>query len=295
MKVLVLGGNGMFGSMVAKVLDEHNAYNVEQTIRPGVRLHAGIANIKTHRCDVLNTDALMHVLVENRPDCVINCTGLIKQRPEAANVLAIFPINALFPHRLACICKGIGARLIQFSTDCVFSGTVGNYGDNDQADMRDYYGLSKWLGEVRDKKHVLTLRTSIIGHEVDSAFQLVDWFLSQEGSVKGFCRAIFSGFPTVEIGRILADYVLQKPELSGVYNISADPISKYDLLHIIRDVYGKRIEIVSDDEVQIDRSLDSSVMRELLGYTPPQWPEMIKWMRDTRPDLLKENRLRKNV
>lgn len=289
MKILVLGGNGMFGSMVATVLAGNAAYAVEQTMRPGARTHAGVADIPTHRCDVLDADMLMRVLVDVRPDCVVNCTGLIKQRPEADDVLAIYPINAMFPHRLALLCEGIGARLIQFSTDCVFSGKTGNYADDADADMRDNYGLSKWLGEVRDRKHVLTLRTSIIGHEAEGRLQLVDWFLSQQGTTKGFRRAIFSGFPTVEIGRILAEYVLPRPDLHGVYNISADPISKYDLLHIVRDVYEKQIEIVPDDAVKIDRSLDSSVLRGMLGYTPPPWTELVGQLRATRPDFDSKN------
>ncbi len=285
MKILILGGNGMFGSMVASVLSRNAAYVVEQTMRPGAKSHAGVADIPTHRCDVLNTDALLRVLVDMRPDCVVNCTGLIKQRPEAEDVLSIFPINAMFPHRLARMCQGFGARLIQFSTDCVFSGTQGNYGDDAPADMRDNYGLSKWLGEVRDQKHVLTLRTSIIGHAAADKLQLIDWFLSQKGTARGFRRAIFSGFPTVEIGRILAEYVLLKPELHGLYNLSADPISKFDLLHIVRDIYGKQIEITPDDAVAIDRSLDSSVLRGRLGYTPPDWTELVTRMRATRPDF----------
>lgn len=285
MKILVLGGNGMFGSMVASVLSGNAAYDVEQTMRAGAQFHAGVANIPTHRCDVLNYDGLMRVLIDVRPDCVVNCTGLIKQRPEADEMLSIFPINAMFPHRLARMCDGIGARLIQFSTDCVFSGSQGNYTDDAPADMRDNYGLSKWLGEIRDQKHVLTLRTSIIGHEAVGKLQLIDWFLSQKGTTRGFRRAIFSGFPTVEIGRILAEYVLLKPELHGLFNLSADPISKHDLLHIVRDVYAKQIEIIPDDAVAIDRSLDSSVLRRRLGYTPPDWTELVTRMRATRPDF----------
>ncbi len=289
MKVLILGGNGMFGSMVATVLAAHRDYKVEQTMRSGARMHAGVANVPTHRCDVLDTDAIVRVLVEVRPDCVVNCTGLIKQRPESANVLAIFPINALFPHRLARLCDGIGARLIQFSTDCVFSGKTGSYADDSPADTRDNYGLSKWIGEVRDQKHVLTLRTSIIGHEAGGTYQLVDWFLAQEGTISGYRRAIFSGFPTVEIGRILADYVLPKNDIHGVYNISAEPVSKYDLLRLVRDVYDKKITIIPDDTVAIDRSLDSSSLRSLLGYIPPRWPDLIAQMRRTRPSFTRAN------
>lgn len=283
MKVLVLGGNGMLGSMVASVIAQDGAYNVEQTIRPGVVRHAGMADIITYACDVLDADTLWDVMLKVRPDCVINCTGLIKQRPDAADALKIFPINALFPHRLARMCAGLSARVIQFSTDCIFSGETGNYTDDGLSDSRDYYGMSKKIGEVADQPHVLTLRTSIIGHEPHTKYQLIDWFLAQEGAVKGFQKAIFSGFPTVEIGRILTQYVLKRPELSGTYNISSDSISKYDLLCIVRDVYGKTIDITPDDVVSIDRSLNSIALRSRLGYTPPSWPELIEHLRATRP------------
>ncbi len=289
MKILVLGANGMFGRMVATVLAARDNFAVERTLRPGIVPHAGSPDMTTHHCDVLDTDALLEVLIASRPDCVINCTGLIKQKPEAADVLKIFPINALFPHRLARLCDVIGARMIQFSTDCVFSGETGNYADDAPAEAQDFYGLSKRLGEIADQPHVLTLRTSIIGHEAHSAFQLIDWFLAQEGTVKGYRRAIFSGLPTVEIGRILADLILPRQNINGLYNISADPISKYELLQIVRDVYGKQIEIVPDEVVKIDRSLDSSKLRSILGYVPPSWPDLVAQMRATRPDSQRQD------
>ncbi len=281
--------------MVASVLAHSPGYTVEQTMRPGVPSHAGVADVPTHRCDVLDTDALMKVLLDVRPNVVVNCTGLIKQRPDASDPLIIFPINALFPHRLSRLCAAIGARMIQFSTDCIFSGTTGNYADDAHSDMQDYYGLSKRMGEIGDQPHVLTLRTSIIGHEAHSAYQLIDWFLSQQGSIKGYTRAIFSGFPTVEVGRILAGYVLPKPELHGVFNISADPISKYDLLLIVRDAYGKQITIVPDETVAIDRSLNSSLFRGLTGYSPPSWRELVTLLQATRPSFGPSNLSRTHV
>lgn len=288
-KVLILGANGMFGSMVASVLTQKPGYRVEQTMRPGVLAHAGCANVPTHRCDVLDTDSLMKILLEVSPDIVVNCTGLIKQRPEAGDPLVIFPINALFPHRLARLCSVIGARMIHFSTDCIFSGETGDYADGALSDVNDYYGTSKWLGEIKDQPHVLTLRTSIIGHEAHSAYQLIDWFLGQVGPVKGYTRAMFSGFPTAEVGNILAERVFPNPNLSGVFNIAAEPISKYELLLIVRDVYEKEIEIIPDGIVAINRSLNSSTFRELTGYSPPNWRELVELLQSTRPDFNKKH------
>jgi len=283
MRVLVLGANGMFGSMIATVLSRSEGLEVEQTVRASAKRHGGMADVETHRLDVLDEAALSAVIKAANPDVVINCTGLIKQHAIASDALVIFPINALFPHKLARLCAGMGIRVIQFSTDCIFSGKDGNYADDAPSDADDYYGTSKRIGEITDMSNALTLRTSIIGHEAFEALQLVDWFLSQSGSVKGYARAIFTGFPTVEIGNVLRDYVLGNEALSGVYNLSADPISKLDLLGLIRDEYGHNIEIIPDSDVRIERSLNSDRFRAETGYTPPDWPTLVKKMHDTKP------------
>lgn len=151
------------------------------------------------------------------------------------------------------------------------------YTEADVSDAKDLYGRSKYMGEV-DYPYAITLRTSIIGHELDGARSLVGWFLAQEGSVKGFKRAIFSGLPTVEIARIIRDFVIPRPDLHGLYHVSAEPIDKYELLRLVAQVYGKNIEIISDDKLAIDRSLDSSRFRELTGYNPPSWPALVQVM-----------------
>lgn len=274
MKILVLGANGMFGSMVFNQLSSINRYEVVGTVRSSTTDESNIVG----SIDVLNEPLLLGVMSKFKPDVVINCTGLIKQRPEASDALQIFPINALFPHRLAQICADVHTRLIQFSTDCIFSGKEGNYSDDAEIGVSDFYGISKFVGEVRDKKHVLTLRTSIIGHELHSKYQLIDWFLAQEGSISGYTKAIFSGFPTVEIARVLDQFILPNSSLHGLYNLSADAISKYELLKIVRQVYNKDIEITPDNKVEIDRSLNSNRFRAATGYQPPKWPELVSAM-----------------
>jgi dTDP-4-dehydrorhamnose reductase len=169
-------------------------------------------------------------------------------------------------------------RLVHVSTDCVFSGEKGNYRENDPPDAADLYGRTKFLGEV-DIPGCVTLRTSIIGHELSGRHGLVEWFLAQEGTVKGFARAVFSGFPTVEMARIVAERILPYERLSGLYHVSSEPISKYDLLRLVAKEYGKRIGIERDEEFACDRSLDSSRFREAIGYEPPAWPELVARMR----------------
>jgi dTDP-4-dehydrorhamnose reductase len=227
--------------------------------------------------DVENQDSLARVFAELKPQVVVNCIGLIKQLADADDPLQALPINAMLPHRLARLCELGGARLVHVSTDCVFAGTKGYYRESDPSDASDLYGKSKYLGEVA-YPHSITLRTSIIGHELSSAHGLVGWFLSQEGRVKGYTRAIFSGLPTVELARVVRDVVLPRPDLSGLYHVASAPIAKYDLLTLVADVYGKPIEIVADDAVAIDRSLNADRFREATGYVAPPWPDLVKRM-----------------
>ncbi|MCI5039726.1 MAG: sugar nucleotide-binding protein, partial [Donghicola eburneus] len=262
-----------------------DAYDVEMTIRPGATVHLGMPARPIHRINLLESDEVLTTLIAVRPDCVINCAGVIKQRSDSTEVLRTFPLNALFPHRLAQYCAAMGARMIHISTDCVFSGKTGYYDDDAPSDVDDVYGVSKRVGEVGCSDHVLTLRTSIIGHEASNHHSLIDWFLAQKGQIKGYRKASDSGFPTVELARGLGDYVLTRPKLCGVYNLSTDAISKYDLLKIVSSVYAKDIDIVPDDTVSIDRSLNSTVLRSILGYQPPEWHKLVELMHETRPDF----------
>lgn len=280
MKVLVIGASGMLGSTVLRVLSEKSDWEVFGTVRDesvkrffsasiGERLRADV--------DVEHQDSLVRILDQIWPDMVVNCAGLTKHKPEAENPLVSIPINTLMPHRLSGLCKLVGARLIHVSTDCVFSGEKGGYVEDDFADARDVYGKSKALGEVH-YPHAITLRTSTIGHELQSQFGLLDWFLSQEGRCKGYTRAFFSGLPTVVFAQVVRDMVIPHKELFGLYHVAAKPIAKFDLLKMIADVYGKTIDIVPDDKLVIDRSLDAKRFQSATGYVAPEWPELIKLM-----------------
>jgi dTDP-4-dehydrorhamnose reductase len=239
----------------------------DKTLRP--RIFVGV--------DVEQHDHLVQLFGRVRPDAVINCIGLVKQLAEADDPLAALPINALLPHRLARLASLIGARLVHVSTDCVFTGRHGGYRESDVPDALDLYGRSKLLGEV-DEPHAVTLRTSIIGHELTSAHSLVGWFLAQEGRVRGYTRAVFSGLPTVELAKVIRDHVLPFPDLRGLWHVSSDPIAKYDLLHLVKAAYNKSIEIAPDEQLVIDRSLDSSRFRAKTGWTPAPWAELVDAM-----------------
>jgi len=282
MKVLVLGASGMLGNAAFRLFAESEGFDVIGTVRGerSMRLFPeSLRSALISGVDVENIDSLTRVLGETRPDVVINCIGLVKQLAEADDPLAAIPINSLLPHRLARLCAVAGARFVHMSTDCVFSGSKGMYTEEDFSDARDLYGRSKFLGEV-DYPNAITLRTSIIGHELEGSRSLVGWFLAQGASVRGFKRAVFSGLPTVEIARLIRDHVLPNPPLHGLYHVSADPINKYDLLRLVADAYGKSIDIEADDSFVIDRSLDSSRFRSITGFQPKPWAELVKSMKD---------------
>ncbi|MPQ71306.1 MULTISPECIES: SDR family oxidoreductase [unclassified Pseudomonas] len=285
MKILVLGVTGMLGNAVFKAFSQDAQHEVWGTLRgpaalrnfPGAdsgRLLTGI--------DVLNQDALVAVLTKVRPDVVVNCVGLIKQQSDANDPLTALPINAMLPHRLAHLCDLLDARLIHVSTDCVFSGRKGGYLESDLSDAEDLYGKSKYIGELHDLPNAITLRTSIIGHELTSNHSLVDWFLAQQGSVRGFSRAIFSGLPTAELARVMKDFVLPHPQLNGLYHVAAAPIAKLDLLALVAAQYYKAIDIRPDATLVIDRSLNSERFTQATGYNAPSWPRLIELMHATR-------------
>jgi dTDP-4-dehydrorhamnose reductase len=285
MRVLVLGATGMLGNAVLRVFAVKGQHETWGTIRSdSMRRHFGeaVQSRLVSGVDVLNQDTLLETLEKTKPDVVINCVGLIKQLEAANDPLTVLPINALLPHRLSKLCAVAGARLIHVSTDCVFSGRKGQYVESDVSDAEDLYGKSKFIGEVHTEPHVITLRTSIIGHELDSNYALVDWFLSQQGKVKGYTNAVFSGLPTVELAQIMHDWVLPKPELHGLYHVSAKPIAKFDLLKMIAATYKKDIQIQPDDQLVIDRSLSSEYFKAASGYIAPEWPELIELMHRQR-------------
>jgi dTDP-4-dehydrorhamnose reductase len=274
----------MLGHVMLRVMAETAEHDVSATARSAAvkrYFEPALAERIVTGVDVENFDALASVFAEVRPEMVINCIGVIKQLSDANEPLRALPINSLLPHRLARLCALGGARLVHVSTDCVFSGANGGYRESDPSDAEDLYGKSKFLGEVA-YSNTITLRTSIIGHELQSAHGLIDWFLAQSGECSGYRRAIFSGVPTVILARIVRDVVIPLPELSGVYHVAACPISKYELLRLVASVYDKKINIVPQDSVMIDRSLNAERFFAATGYAPPEWPELIRTMHDYR-------------
>ncbi len=279
----MLGASGMLGNAILRVFSQQHDWAVYGTLRsPNLTLQE-----LAPRAELLNginadqPDSLITAFTQSRPQVVINCVGLVKQLVGAEDPLEAIPINGLLPHRLAKLCELAQARLVHISTDCVFSGSKGNYKESDLPDAADLYGRSKLIGEV-NYRHAITLRTSIIGHEIGRQHGLIGWFLSQQGRVKGYTKAIFSGLPTCELARVVRDYVIPNTDLHGLYHVGADPISKHDLLEIVKRIYGNALQIEPDDKVKINRSLDASRFKEAAGYVAPAWSNLIEQMHEFR-------------
>lgn len=280
MKILILGGGGMLGHKLVQCWA--NKFDVRSTIRTDYTKYRQFEFFDVTRIvenvEAENLQIIEKTINEIRPNVIVNAVGIIKQLPSAKNVVKTLQINSIFPHQLAELGEKYGARLITISTDCVFSGTKGNYTEADIPDAQDLYGKSKGLGEVTGENR-LTLRTSIIGRELNGAHSLVEWFLSNQGeTVKGYINAIYTGFPTVVFADIIADLIENHPNLSGLYQVSSEPINKYELLKIIRDAYQADIRIEPFEEFVIDRSLDSTKFRDAVGFKPLEWHEMIEIM-----------------
>jgi len=276
MRILILGGDGMLGHQLLKDLSW--AHQVRVTLRQERNAYSRFTQFTEDNSytgiDVRVTDRLVSVLANFHPEVVINAVGVVKQRKDGLDPIPNLEINALLPHRLAALCKAIGSRLIHISTDCVFSGRTGGYAESDEPDPIDVYGHSKLLGEVT-ASGCITLRTSIIGSELWRRTSLLEWFLALKGKAPGYRNAIFSGLTTIEMGRIMERLISNFPLSSGIYHVSSQPISKFELLMLIREKFALPTELVPDDDFHCNRSLNSTLFRRDFGYEPPTWAQMV--------------------
>ena len=283
-KILILGGTGMLGHVLLRCLSMRAGFDVYATLRNTSEVSKyfppELAGMFWKENVIANEfDTVASALDSIRPDVVVNCIGIIKQLPIANDPLTAITVNALFPHLLALKCRDVEARMIHISTDCVFDGRKGMYTEEDVPAPDDLYGRTKLLGEV-DYPHCVTLRTSMVGHELKSSYGLIEWFLSQTGKVKGYRKVIYSGFPTIELARVIRDHVIPDIRLTGLYHVSSEPVSKFDLLRMVEEKYGKKTIIEPYDDLMLDRSMRSDRFCETTGYMPPSWPELIDAMHD---------------
>jgi dTDP-4-dehydrorhamnose reductase len=292
-KVLILGGSGMLGHKLWQTCATR--FDSYTTVSGDVREYTelGIFDSKRLIGDVRAEDAttLERAIGQVRPDVIVNCVGVVKQHPLASDTVASSTVNSLFPHRAAQLAHDRGARFIHISTDCVFSGLKGNYTEDDLPDPTDLYGRSKLLGEVTGE-NCLTIRTSMIGRELRGSRGLLEWFLACRGeSVHGFSRAIFSGLTTQTLSEVIARLIVEHPHLTGLWHVAANPISKFDLLTLVKQTYGLVIDIERDESFVCDRSLNGERFRAATGIQIPGWTEMIERL---RADDTPYERLRKD-
>ena len=280
-KILVLGGEGMLGHKMYQVLRNRYPDTVCTVARSlGEPFYKKIPLFRQgnviDRVDAMDFWALRRILREHCPDWMVNCVGIIKQREEAVSAIPSITLNSLLPHELAEWALEWKGRLIHVSTDCVFSGRQGNYTEDSPSDAEDLYGKSKYLGEVATE-NAITLRTSIIGRELDHFRSLLEWFMSQNGkTVRGFRRVIYSGVTTNYMAQLVGNLIADHPALSGLYQVTASAVSKHDLLCLIRDVYGLNIDIIPDEKEVSDRSMAGEKFRKATGYSAPEWPGLVE-------------------
>jgi dTDP-4-dehydrorhamnose reductase len=275
--VLILGASGMLGHVVLRNLA--SSCDVVGTVRQPADAYRGHPLIEAAHLlgnvDAAHIETIDRALSIAQPKLVINCMGVIKQSVAGQDPVASIRINTLFPHELAALCVRRGCHLIHISTDCVFSGRRGNYGETDIPDAEDLYGRSKLLGEVTGTG-CLTLRTSLIGRELRERLGLLEWFLSQRGRhVKGYTGAIFSGVTTREMARIITKLYRSDSFLEGLWHVAGPSIDKYNLLRQIDLVFKTKTVIQPDNTIELDRSLDGTAFSNRTGYVAPSWTTMI--------------------
>jgi dTDP-4-dehydrorhamnose reductase len=280
--LLVLGGDGMLGHQLLHEWQER--HRVAATFHQPIAAYDGVLDLTRVRAfggvEARDVAAFVAIVREVKPDAVINGIGIVKQRAEAKAAIPSIEINALLPHRLAEVCQEHGARFVHISTDCVFSGRAGNYRETDVPDPVDLYGRSKLLGEVGYAPG-LTLRTSIIGLELSRCTGLVEWFLAACGTIRGFRRAIYSGFTTHAMAALIEHVLTSRPDLSGLWHVASAPITKYNLLTQLAAALGRTdVDIVPDDDFACDRSLSADAFAREVGYPAPAWRDMIAGLAD---------------
>ena len=265
MKLLVFGVTGMLGHKVYETAKKKgiDVYGTSREPLGDGKVYSGI--------DITQKSSVESVVKKVKPDVVINCAGLIK--PLCKDVAAIYT-NSVAPHLIAGACSTYKSRMIHVSTDCVFSGSKGNYSETDYPDALDLYGRSKLLGEIYDRPDVLTIRTSFIGKEPkEQKYGLVDWFLSQKGEVNGYTNAHFTGLTNTALAEVLLK-LAERAGINGLLHVGGEKWSKYDILIMIKETFGLDTKINRYDGFFCDRSLDSSKLKSL-GFRVPGMRKMI--------------------
>ena len=275
MKILVLGITGMLGHKAFTIFNtnpKYETFGIEKS--EFITNYFKKSNNIFSKIDALNPKSVFDLVDQLKPDIILNCIGIVKQLKEAKNPIFSIEINSLFPHKLANHIKNTNIRLIHISTDCVFSGDTGNYKEMDFSDAKDLYGKTKYLGELTNYDNCITLRTSIIGPELRGKLSLLEWFLVKKNQLKALVM-LYTGFTTLELINIIENYVFINPMKNGLFNLSSNPISKYELLKKINKIYNKEVLIERFDDFNNNKTLNSDLFKNDFGYIVKSWDQMI--------------------
>jgi dTDP-4-dehydrorhamnose reductase len=275
MRILLFGASGMLGFALHRTLHDEG-FSVVGAIRgeaaPQSRWNEGL----DYLCGVPVEDfeAVRGAIARSVPDVIINAAGVRSLASVDGDHARLIAVNSLFPRQLGELCESQATYLVHFSSDGVFSGAAGGYVESARADATDAYGVSKYLGEMQTAT-ALVLRTSLLGRGLVGNDSLVDWFLARSGVVRGYRRSIFSGLPVNEIAGVVQRILTAEVRPVGLHHLAAAPISKFDLLKLLRAAWSHPVEIEPDDSVSLDRSLDATLLNEKIGYRAPPWPELV--------------------
>ena len=225
--------------------------------------------------NVLNNEEVERVLDIVEPDVVINCVGLVKQKMDNSSYIESIEVNALLPHKLFLLCQKYDSKLIQISTDCVFTCDPGVKSQADHPDAADLYGRTKFMGEV-DYGTALTIRTSIVGRQISGQESFFEWVLSQSGKVaNGYVNALYTGLTTFALSNVISEILSNHFSLSGLWQVASEPISKYELMKKLNSELSLDIDIRKETEFQCDRRLNGSPFTKETRIDIPTWDEMI--------------------
>jgi len=246
-KIAVLGGTGMAGHVVAIYLSELG-YDVYTASRSS-------GNTPNSRSiDATDITAINEWLDEIKPDVVVNSIGVLQKQSDARPDLAVL-LNSYLPLMIAQKYINTPVKLIHLSTDCVFSGSRGGYVESDIPDGTTNYDRSKAMGEVKNNKD-LTFRMSIVGPDRHrDGTGLLNWFMQQNGHIRGFTKALWNGVTTIELARAIGEAIRQN--LSGLYQLTPNEIiDKYHLLLLFKEIFNKTdTEIIPFDGFATDKTL----------------------------------------
>ena len=252
-KVLILGASGLIGSTLTEFLENQSDIEVHAASRNCSPFSFG----NKYDCD-MSQQGLVELITKVRPVFVVNCVGLTKHLACASSDAYLFP-NVIVPLTLKRLKKEFKFELFHISTDCVFSGTNAPYSDSDDPDASDNYAMTKAVAESLLRTEAMILRTSTVGHEINSRNGLVGWFFGQSGNVEGYKNAYFNGVTTLTLSRLIYNLISDPNGYRvGLYNVASERISKFDFLHILKDTYKFNIDIHPNEYVEIDRSLVQS-------------------------------------